>query len=72
MNVKALALIWYITNNATKNDCNQYQRIVGTAFIYKAFEEVAIWLDDENLAKQIRFVDVDKFPFCAFNRLTYD
>ncbi len=40
-NVKALAFIWYITNYATKGDCNQYQRVMRAAFVRKAFEDAA-------------------------------
>ena len=35
-NVKALALVGYITNNATKGDCSQYQRVMGAAFVQKS------------------------------------
>lgn len=38
-NVKALALVRYITNYATKGDCSQYQRIMGAAFVRKAYED---------------------------------
>ncbi len=40
-NVKALALICYITNYATKGDCSQYQRVLGAAFVRKAYEEAS-------------------------------
>lgn len=42
------------------------------AFVRKAFEDAAAWSDDGELAKQIRFVDIDKFAFCIFNQLAYD
>ncbi len=71
-NVKALALVWYIINYATKSDCNQYQRIMRAAFICKVFEDIAAWPGDKNPAKQTRFVDVNKFALRTFSRLTYD
>ena len=37
------------------------------AFVCKAFEDDAIWPDNRELAKQIRFVDDNKFALCAFN-----
>lgn len=42
------------------------------AFICKAFEDAVTWLGDENSAKQIRFIDVDKLTFGSFNRRVYD
>ncbi len=45
---------------------------MGAAFVRNAFEVAIARLGDENPAKQIRFVSVDKFALCAFNRLAYD
>ncbi len=44
----------------------------GAAFVRKVFEDVATRPGDENPVKKIRFVDIDKFALCAFNRLVYD
>lgn len=71
-NVKTLALVRYITNYWTKDNFHQYQHVMGAAFIHKAYEDVAAWSGDENPAKQIGFVDVNKFALYAFNRLAYD
>ncbi len=38
-NVKALALVCYITNYATKGDCSQYQRVMGAAFVQNAHDK---------------------------------
>lgn len=38
----------------------------------KRFQNAAAQPGDENLAKQIQFVDVDKFALCAFNELVYN
>lgn len=45
---------------------------MGAVFIPKAFEDAAARLDDGEPAKQIWFVDVDKFALCALNRLAYN
>ena len=42
------------------------------AFVHKAIEDTAAQPDDGKPAKQIRFVDVDKFALRAFNRLAHD
>ncbi len=62
----ALAFIHYITNYATKGDCSQYQRIMGAAFVKKAYDEVQ---STANITTQ---VEPDKFALRAFNRLAYD
>ena len=36
--IKALALIYYITNYATKGDCSQYQRVMVVAIVRKVFD----------------------------------
>ncbi len=45
---------------------------MGAVFVRKAFENAATRPGDENPAKHVRFVDVDKFAHCTFNRLLYD
>ena len=41
-------------------------------FICKAFENAAARPGDVESAKQIWFMDIDKFALCAFNQLAYD
>ena len=48
------------------------KRIIEVAFVCKAFEDTAGQPNNENLAKQIWFVDVDKFALCIFIWLVYD
>lgn len=62
----ALALIHYITNYATKGDCSQYQRIMGAAFVKKAYDAA------QSSAIASTHVAPDKFALRAFNRLAYD
>ncbi len=45
---------------------------MGAAFIRKVFENAVIWPNNENPAKQVWFVDIDKFALCIFNRIIYD
>ena len=40
---------------------------MGAIFVRKAFEDATTQLDNENPAKQIRFVDINKFALYAFN-----
>ncbi len=61
-----LVLIYYITNYATKGDCSQYQRIIGAAFVKKAYDDMQL------SANVITNLPPDKFAFRAFNRLVYD
>ncbi len=62
----ALALIHYITNYATKGDCSQYQRIMGAAFVKKAYDDMQ---PSGNISSHMA---PDKFALRAFNRLAYD
>ena len=45
---------------------------MGAAFVRKAFENAVAWLDNREPAKQIQFVDIDKFVLHVFNWLAYD
>ena len=71
-NVKALVLVRYITNYATKSDCSQYQRVMGAAFVQKAYEEAADQRMAHAPAGTIRVMDIDKFALRALNCLAYD
>ncbi len=62
----ALALIYYITNYATKGDCSQYQRIMGAAFVNKAYDDM------QSSANVITNMPPDKFALRAFNCLAYN
>lgn len=71
-NVKALALVCYITNYATKGDCNQYQQEMGAAFIRKAYDDTADRREASGRARGARIAEIDKFSLRAFNCLAYD
>ena len=70
-NVKALALVRYITNYATEKDCSQYQRVMGAAFVQKSLEKKA-----ENTMRGdpgLSTPNLDhKFCLKTYNRLAYD
>ena len=71
-NVKALALVRYITNYATKGDCSQYQRIMGAAFVRKAYEDATDQRIEDGSTGVVQRARIDKFALRAFNRLAYD
>lgn len=71
-NVKALVLVYYTTNYATKDNCSQYQCIIGTTFIWKVYEEIADQKMTHGLTETIWVMDINKFALRAFNCLTYD
>ena len=66
--VKALALIHYIINYATKGDCSQYQRIMAAAIVRKAFEDQ----DKPGPGPPSYTPNLDRFSLKAFNRLSHD
>ena len=70
-NVKALALVGYITNYATKKNCLQYQQVIRATFVQKFLEKKA-----EAMMKSYRASftpDLDhKFCLKTYNQLTYD
>ena len=67
--MKALAIIYYITNYATKDNCSQYQYIMFTAIIQKAYEDIQI--KTIAITTPIRYADLDKFALKTFNRQVY-
>ncbi len=62
----ALALIHYITNYTTRDNCSQYQRIMGAALVKKAYDNM------QPSANVSSHVAPDKFALRAFNRLAYN
>lgn len=69
---QGISFYWYITNYTTQDNCNQYQCIMGAAFIYKAFKNGTTRSSNEGLMKQIWFVDINKLALCVFHQLAYD
>ncbi len=67
--IKALALIHYITNYATKNDCSQYQRVMVVAIVRKAFNDH----NNNSMTGPSNYTPtLDKFALKAFNQLSHD
>ncbi len=62
--IKALALIYYIKNYATKDDCSHYQRVIIAAIMRKAFDD-----HDNNITTGLSNYTptLDKFALKAFN-----
>ena len=70
-NVKALALVGYITNYATKKDCFQYQRVIGAAFIQRYLEKKMETAVGGKILPSTQNLD-HKFYLKAYNWLAYD
>ena len=70
-NVKALALIRYITNYATKGDCSQYQRVIGAAIVQKSLEQKAAAIANREVLSLAQNMD-QKFSLKAYNWLAYN
>ena len=68
--MKALAIIYYITNYAIKGNCSQYQRIMSAAIIRKAYEDAQA--KTITITTPVRYADFDKFTLQAFNKLAYE
>ncbi len=68
--MKVLAIIYYITNYATKGDCSQYQRIMSAAIVLKAYEDAQT--KAMATTTPVRYADLNKFALQTFNRLTYE
>lgn len=71
-NIKALALVHYITNYATKCNYNQYQRIIEAAFVWKIYENATNQHIEDDSTGVIQRAKIDSFALLAFNCLTYD
>lgn len=61
-----LALIYHITNYATKGNYSQYQRIMAATMVKKTFEDLDIRSGTNNITPKL-----DKFILKRFNRLFY-
>ena len=64
LSVKVLALIYYITNYATKGDCSQYSRVMAAAIVRKTFDN-----HDNNITTSpSNYIPIfDKFALKAFD-----
>ena len=69
--MKVLAIIHYITNYTTKNNCSQYQRIMSAAIVQKAYEDAQSKATVTGSLLLVRHANFDKFALWIFNRLVY-
>lgn len=67
--IKLLALIYYITNYTTKDNCSWYQRVIATTIVSKVFNDYDnnLMTDPSNYTSLL-----DKFSLKAFNWLSHD
>lgn len=63
--MKALAIVYYITNYATKRNYSQYQRIMAVVIVRKVFEDQ----DKSGPGPFFNMPTLDKFLLKAFNSL---
>ena len=72
-NVKMFVFVKYIINDIIKKNCNQYQRIMKSTFIYKTRTDVVKNLNNESNSNNfVRRADIEKFALRAYNRLIHD
>jgi hypothetical protein len=70
--VKALCLIYYITNYATKDDVSPYQMLVKAALLKRSIEKAKATLTPDATDVRIRKKDMDQFALRCFNTLSHD
>lgn len=71
-NMKALALVRYITNYATKGNYSKYQQIMRFAFVQKAYEDATDQRIKDGSTRVVQRARIVKFTLRAFNRFAYD
>ncbi len=67
--MKALVIIHYITNYATKGNCSQYQHIMSAVIVWKVYKDAQAKVTATTTP--VRYADLDKFALRTFNRLAY-
>ncbi len=67
--MKALAIIHYITNDVTKSNYSQYERIMSTAIVRKVYEDAQAKVIAT--ITPVGYVYFDKFALQTFDRLVY-
>jgi hypothetical protein len=70
--VKALCLIYYITNYATKDDVSPYQMLVKAALLKQSIEKAKATLTPDANDLWTRKKDIDQFALRCFNTLCHD
>jgi len=69
---KALCLIYYITNYATKDDVSPYQMLVKAALLKQSIEKAKATLTPDANDLRMRRKDMDQFALRCFNTLSHD
>jgi hypothetical protein len=69
---KALSLIYYVTNYATKDDVSPYQMLLKAALLKRAIEKAKATLTPDAADLRIRQKDTDQFALRCFNSLSHD
>jgi len=70
--VKALSVIFYITNYATKDDVSPYQMLVKAALLKQSIDKAKATLTPDANDLRIRKKDMDQFALRCFNTLSHD
>jgi hypothetical protein len=70
--VKALCLIYYITNYATKDDASPYQMLVKAALLNQSIEKAKATLTPDANDLRMRRKDMDQFALRCFSTLSHD
>jgi hypothetical protein len=70
--VKALCLIYYVTNYATKDDVSPYQMLLKAALLKQSIEKAKATLTPDANDLRIRKKDMDQFALRCFNTLSHD
>ena len=70
--MKALVIIYYITNYVIKGNYSQYQRIMSAAIVWKAYEDTQSKATATGSLLPVKHADIDKFALQTFNRLAYE
>jgi hypothetical protein len=68
--VKALCLIYYITNYATQDDISPYQMLVKAALLKQSIEKAKATLTPDANDLRIRKKDMDQFALRCFNTVS--
>jgi hypothetical protein len=69
---KCLALIYYLTNYATKDDVSPYQMLVKAALLKQSIEKAKATQTPDATDMRFRKMDMDQFTLRCFNTLSHD
>jgi hypothetical protein len=69
---KALSLIYYLTNYATKDDVSPLQMLLKAALLRRSIEKAKTTLSPDATDLRLRKKDMDQFALRCFNSLSHD